>query len=117
MLKGGTLADVLKRGERLPEGSLCAVAQRVLLGLRNMQTRAALHHYDIKPSNIGLLRSGDYKSTVIFDFGSALPLGAAHIYLLSSCLPQASEGCSSQIRICDSRPWTGLLSTPTLSCT
>ncbi len=103
MLKGGTLADVLKRGERLPEGSLRAVAQRVLLGLHNgasTTTRAALHHYDIKPSNIGLLRSGDYKSTVIFDFGSALPLGAAHIYLLSSCVPQAIEGYSSQIRIC-----------------
>ncbi len=87
-LCGGTLEHVLDRGERLPERSLRIVAQRVLAGLRNMETVAELHHYDLKPANVGLLRAGDYESTVVFDFGSALPLGAVETYFQSACPPR-----------------------------
>ena len=79
MLCGGTLEAVLGYEGRLSESSLRTVARRVLLGLRNMATTARLHHYDVKPNNIGLLRAGDYSSTVLFDFGSALPLGAMQL--------------------------------------
>ena len=79
MLLGGTLKQVLDREKTLPPGALRAVARRVLLGLRNMRASAGLHHADVKPANIGLLQSGDYESTVLMDFGSALPLGATHI--------------------------------------
>ena len=76
LLLGGTLDKVLKRRKQLPESCLRTVAQRVLLGLVNMQTHARLHHIDLKPANLGLLRAGNFESTVLLDFGSALPLGA-----------------------------------------
>ena len=79
MLLGGTLSQVLERETSLPQPALRAVARRVLLGLRNMRVSARLHHANVKPANIGLLRSGDFESTVLIDFGSALPLGAAQV--------------------------------------
>ena len=78
MLLGGTLKQVLDREKSLPPGALRAVARWVLLGLRNMRASAGLHHADVKPADIGLLRAGDFESTVLMDFGSALPLGATH---------------------------------------
>ncbi len=63
LLLGGTLDRVVKRGKTLPEGRLRTVALWVLLGLVNMQTHARLHHVDLKPANLGLLRAGDYGST------------------------------------------------------
>ena len=82
LLRGGTLGDVLARRERLTESRLRIVARRVLVGLHNMKTSAQRHHFDIKPANIGLLHAGKFKSTVIFDFGSALPLGAVRCPLV-----------------------------------
>ena len=92
LLRGGTLQQVLDREARLPQRDLCAVARRVLLGLRNMQASARLHHVDVKPSNVGLLEPGDYATTVLMDFGSALPLGAAHAALMSQ--PPSHEPCA-----------------------
>ena len=67
---------MLERETRLPEPCLRAVARRALTGLLNMKTSAGLHHGDIKPDNLGLRRDRDYESTVVLDFGAALPVGA-----------------------------------------
>ncbi len=68
---------MLERETRLPEPCLRVVARRALLGLLNMKTSAGLHHVDMKPDNLGLLRDRDYETTVVLDFGAALPVGAA----------------------------------------
>ena len=104
---------MLKRVTRLSEDCLRTVAQRVLLGLLNMKTSAGLHHVDIKPHNIGLLRDlaadRDYRSTVILDFGSALPLGA-HLPRPRTTLVPWKPACCAEYYLLTRRGTCGSLS-------
>ena len=88
LLRGGSLKQVLERETRLPEPCLRVVARRALLGLLNMKTAAGFHHGDTKPDNLGLLRDRDYKSTVVLDFGAALPIGATRARLVLAVAPR-----------------------------
>ena len=110
LLRGGDLQEVLERTGRLPERDLRIVAYEVLRGVQGMMTSALLHHGDIKPANVGLLRPGDFKSARIFGFGSSLPLGAllfTPIYLnilsstsLAARLGDDTTGASRQSKSC-----------------
>ena len=47
---------------------------QVATGVHNMHKRAGICHASLKPDNIGLLRDGDFRSTVIFDIATWQPL-------------------------------------------
>lgn len=75
VLEGGDLAALLKRrGRPLTASDARTVAQRVLTGVSNMHDRAGICHASLKPDNIGLLRDGDFSSTVVFDIATWQPL-------------------------------------------
>lgn len=66
-LQGESLADRLRREERLPESEVLEIARASLRGL-DAAHRAGIIHRDIKPANIIRLNDGSIKLT---DFGLA----------------------------------------------
>ena len=70
-LAGESLADRLRRLEKLPEEEVLAIAEAVLKGLTAAHARNMIHR-DIKPANIIWLNDGTIKVT---DFGLAKDLG------------------------------------------
>jgi len=75
VLEGGDLSALLKRrGRALAVTDARNVALRVLTGVNNMHKVAGICHASLKPDNIGLLRAGDFGSTVVFDIATWQPL-------------------------------------------
>ena len=75
VLEGGDLSALLKkRGRPLAVAEARIVALRVLTGVKSMHEVAGICHASLKPDNIGLLREGDFWSTVIFDIATWQPL-------------------------------------------
>lgn len=64
-MDGGSLADVLERVGRIPEGVLSAITKSVLQGLAYLHHHHTVHR-DIKPANILMSTSGESK---VSDFG------------------------------------------------
>ena len=75
VMEGGDLSAVLKRrGQPLAVAEVRVVALRVLTAVDNMHKVAGICHASLKPDNIGLLRAGDFRSTVVFDIATWQPL-------------------------------------------
>jgi hypothetical protein len=64
-MDGGSLADVVGRVGRVPEGVLAAITSRLLQGLAHLHASHTVHR-DIKPANILMSTAGDAK---LSDFG------------------------------------------------
>jgi serine/threonine-protein kinase len=80
LLKGETLADRIKRQNRIPAPDALAIAEQMAEALAAAH-RASVVHRDLKPSNVILVRDPNGKSdrAVITDFGLArLVEDAAH---------------------------------------
>ncbi|UPY37357.1 serine/threonine-protein kinase [Sediminicoccus sp. KRV36] len=67
LVKGGTLKQMLDRGERLPLAETLRVMEQMLAGLDYSHKRGVVHR-DIKPANLMLTAEGQVK---IADFGIA----------------------------------------------
>ncbi|EPS64762.1 hypothetical protein M569_10015 [Genlisea aurea] len=74
-MDGGSLADFLKKVNRIPEQFLAAICKRVLKGLWYLHHEKHILHRDLKPSNLLINHRGEVKIT---DFGvSAIMKGTA----------------------------------------
>ena len=69
LLEGGTLWNILKWDQRMPEVDVRIVARRLLEALAAMAD-IGVAHMDVKPMNMGLARPWDRTSTTLFDMGS-----------------------------------------------
>ncbi|KYQ99948.1 MAP kinase kinase [Tieghemostelium lacteum] len=67
-MQRGSLADIIKRTQTLPEPILSRITYQVLEGLVYLHRQLHTIHRDIKPSNILLNQSGEAK---IADFGTS----------------------------------------------
>ncbi|KAL1202925.1 Mitogen-activated protein kinase kinase 1 [Cardamine amara subsp. amara] len=65
-MDGGSLADLLKKVEKVPENMLAAICKRVLQGLCYIHHERRVIHRDLKPSNLLINHRGEVKIT---DFG------------------------------------------------
>ncbi|KAJ4899465.1 Mitogen-activated protein kinase kinase 1 [Raphanus sativus] len=65
-MDGGSLLDLLKKVERVPENMLAAICKRVLRGLCYIHDERRIIHRDLKPSNLLINHRGEVKIT---DFG------------------------------------------------
>ncbi|XP_010433557.1 PREDICTED: mitogen-activated protein kinase kinase 1-like [Camelina sativa] len=65
-MDGGSLADLLKKVEKVPENMLAAICKRVLQGLCYIHHDRRIIHRDLKPSNLLINHRGEVKIT---DFG------------------------------------------------
>ncbi|XP_062027431.1 mitogen-activated protein kinase kinase 10 [Rosa rugosa] len=73
-MEGGSLHDVLRARQRLPEQLISRVAKCVLQGLRYLHAMQIVHR-DIKPSNLLINGRGEIK---IADFGVSHMVAGAH---------------------------------------
>ena len=73
-LEGGSLADRLRGGRRLPLTEVLALGVSLSDGLEHLHAAGILHR-DIKPSNIGYTAAGQPK---LLDFGLARILDDSH---------------------------------------
>ena len=78
-LDGETLADCLRRTDRIPEAAACAIARQVAEAIAAAHDRGIVHR-DLKPENVFLVRdpaAPDAPSSVkVLDFGIAKLLAA-----------------------------------------
>ncbi|PIN19840.1 Mitogen-activated protein kinase kinase (MAP2K) [Handroanthus impetiginosus] len=65
-MDGGSLADFLKKVNRIPEPYLAAICKQVLKGLWYLHHEKHIIHRDLKPSNLLINHAGEVKIT---DFG------------------------------------------------
>ncbi|XP_023633964.1 mitogen-activated protein kinase kinase 1 isoform X1 [Capsella rubella] len=65
-MDGGSLEDLLKKVEKVPENMLAAICKRVLRGLCYIHHDRRIIHRDLKPSNLLINHRGEVKIT---DFG------------------------------------------------
>ncbi|NP_001303018.1 mitogen-activated protein kinase kinase 1-like [Brassica napus] len=65
-MDGGSLLDLLKKVQRVPENMLAAISKRVLRGLCYIHDERRIIHRDLKPSNLLINHRGEVK---IADFG------------------------------------------------
>ncbi|XP_010536872.1 PREDICTED: mitogen-activated protein kinase kinase 1-like [Tarenaya hassleriana] len=65
-MDGGSLFDLLKKVERIPENILGAICKQVLQGLTYLHHERRIIHRDLKPSNLLINHRGEVKIT---DFG------------------------------------------------
>ncbi|KAL1563350.1 mitogen-activated protein kinase kinase [Salvia divinorum] len=65
-MDGGSLADFLKKVNKIPEPYLAAICKQVLKGLWYLHHEKHIIHRDLKPSNLLINHRGDCKIT---DFG------------------------------------------------
>ncbi|KAG6424132.1 hypothetical protein SASPL_114545 [Salvia splendens] len=65
-MDGGSLADFLKKVNKIPEHYLAAICKQVLRGLWYLHHEKHIIHRDLKPSNLLINHRGDCKIT---DFG------------------------------------------------
>ncbi|GAQ84491.1 mitogen-activated protein kinase kinase [Klebsormidium nitens] len=72
-MDGGSLSDVLRAVNKIPEPFLGAISKQILLGLQYLH-KLRIKHRDIKPANLLLNRRGDVK---IADFGVSSQAGSS----------------------------------------
>lgn len=65
-MDGGSLADIVKKVEKIPEPYLAVISKQVLQGLIFLHHNRLIIHRDIKPSNLLVNHRGEVK---ISDFG------------------------------------------------
>ncbi|KAG9157440.1 hypothetical protein Leryth_010281 [Lithospermum erythrorhizon] len=65
-MDGGSLSDVLRKVNRIPEPYLAAMCKQVLRGLWYLHHEKHIMHRDLKPSNLLINHTGEVKIT---DFG------------------------------------------------
>ncbi|KAH6803181.1 MAP kinase kinase 2 [Perilla frutescens var. frutescens] len=72
-MDGGSLADFLKKVNKIPEPYLAAICKQVLKGLWYLHHEKHIIHRDLKPSNLLINHRGDVKIT---DFGVSVILAS-----------------------------------------
>jgi len=104
-IEGQTLAEQLKKQNRLPEAMLMSLIHPLLDALQMIHD-AALVHRDIKPANIMIRPNG---SPVLLDFGAARPTGSQHSQLLTTVLTPGYSPIEQYDQLAeDFGPWTDL---------
>ncbi|EPS70263.1 hypothetical protein M569_04502, partial [Genlisea aurea] len=100
----GSLLDVIRRRERLPESVISGVAKSVLKGLRHLHGLRVVHG-DIKPSNLLMIDVGG--EVKIADFGASRAVGELSAAGAGTCGYMSPERWCGEEEECDGGGYAG----------